>query len=378
MMDTNKLFLRSIAFLFISLPVFIANLSAQSTIPMKDDWYAKSRVYEGDWSLLQDVFDKVEKEKQLTIGIIGGSITAGAAASDFGKTSWGPLLAEWFRQRYPDAEIRFYNAGIGATNSIFGVHRVDQDLLRHKPDFVVVEYSVNDMDTQGTKMSYEGLLRKILNAPNKPAVLALGLMTHTGQNWQHIHLDVCRNYRIPYISYRDALYPEVQADNMTWRDLSPDEVHPNDRGHLIIKNLIINFLKKVAASRDSQPSPVTLNLYEKSYIYPFGTVDNLGWTLQDIGWETSKKGKPLEFTIEASRISIMYNKTPEREKAPAVYLTVDGKKKKLETFFKDGWGEYMYTDLVLDESVSGKHVLSFEYDDKAGKRFVLHKILLTP
>lgn len=243
-------------------------LFAQSS-GMKDDWYSKSIAYEGDWSLIKKTFDKIEEKKQLTIGVIGGSITAGAAASDFGKTSWGPLVTQWFRREFPDTDISFYNAGIGATNSIFGAHRVDDDLLKHKPDLVIVEFSVNDMHTSGTKMSYESLIRKILNSEQKPAVLTLGLMVQTGENWQNMHLDVSRNYRVPYISYRDAIYPEVEKDNLTWRELSPDDVHPSDKGHQIIANLITHFLKKVCDSRNSLPEPITSNRYEHSYVYHF-------------------------------------------------------------------------------------------------------------
>ena len=48
---------------------------------------------------------------------------------------------------FPDTEVNYVNAGIGATNSYLAVHRVDNDLLAHKPDVVVVEFSVNDSNT---------------------------------------------------------------------------------------------------------------------------------------------------------------------------------------------------------------------------------------
>lgn len=365
--------------LLFSITLSIPNtLLSQTKVEMKDEWYKKSIAYEGDYSRIQKVFEKVEKTGSLTIGIIGGSITAGAAASDFGKTSWGPLLRDWFKQQYPDADIKFYNAGIGATNSVFGVHRVDNDLLRHNPDLVVVEYSVNDSHTVGTKVSYESLMRKILKSENKPAVLALGMMSSNGGNWQEYHIDICRNYRIPYISYRDAIYPEIKSDNMTWRDISPDEVHPNDRGHQIAANLITHFLENVRNSAKELPSPITLNTYENSYVYPFEPMDNKDWKLDRLGWTTSKRGKNLEFTINASKIYIMYNRIPDKEKTPTVYLTIDGVRKKLSTYFENGWGEYMHIDMILADKTAKDHKLIFEYDDSAGKRFVLHKILVTP
>ncbi|MCD7972381.1 MAG: SGNH/GDSL hydrolase family protein [Candidatus Azobacteroides sp.] len=370
--------LAGLFFLFLSAWMISFSGYAQVSPYVKESWFEKSIANEGDWYLLKQVFNKIEKDKKLTIGIIGGSITAGAASSDFGKTSWGPLVHQWFKEKYPDATIEFYNAGIGATNSVFGVHRIDQDLLRHRPDLVMVEFSVNDMHTPGTKMSYEGLIRKLLCADQQPAVLGLGLMTHTGENWQSVHLGICRHYRVPYISYRDAVYPEIEKDNITWDELYPDEVHPNDKGHQIISDLVIHFLEKVEKSRYMLPEPVTANRYENSYIYAFQPQDNRDWHLKDLGWETSRKGKALEFTITASRVSVMYNRNPEKGKAPEIFVEVDGRKKKLDTWFENGWGEYMYTDLLLDEVESGKHTIRFEYTGKPGKKFILHKILVTP
>jgi hypothetical protein len=41
-----------------------------------------------------------------TIGYLGGSITAGAHASDPEKTSWRALTTAWLRRRFP--QVRWY------------------------------------------------------------------------------------------------------------------------------------------------------------------------------------------------------------------------------------------------------------------------------
>jgi lysophospholipase L1-like esterase len=360
--------------IFLSFPL----LQAQTPIAVKDEWVRKSIAYDGCHVPVQKIFERAEQNKKLTIGVIGGSITAGANASDFGKTAYAPLIVEWFEQEFPDADISFVNAGIGATNSVFGVYRVDNDLLLYKPDFVVVEFSVNDIGEEKAKISYEGLIRKILKSDNNPAVLALGLMNEKGENRQKIHEEICRYYKIPFISYRDAVYPEIKNGNMAWRSISSDDVHPNDTGHRIIADLVIHYLETIR-KEGSLPAPLTENSYENSYIYPFVPVDNVDWTLdKKKGWITGRKGKPLEFTVQASKISIMYNRTIDSKKAADVYVSVDGKRKKLNTFFENGWGDYMYPDVLLDTNSSASRKLIFEYDDKNGKEFILHNIQLVP
>ena len=46
--------------------------------------------------------------------------------------------------------------------------------------------------------------------------------------------------------------------------------------------------------------------------------------------------------------------------------------------FKDGWGNYMYPEIILDSDKSESHIISFEYDDKSGKEFILHNIQIVP
>jgi lysophospholipase L1-like esterase len=115
---------------------------------------------------------KAQRGEKITVAVIGGSITAGAKASVPGKR-YGNLVADWWRETFPKAEVAFVNAGIGATGSNYGALRASRDLLSHRPDFVVVEYSVNDGDTQEAAETLEGLIRQILSQPNTPAVVEL-------------------------------------------------------------------------------------------------------------------------------------------------------------------------------------------------------------
>ena len=357
--------------------VFCVSVSAQVSVNMKEEWYRRSLQNDYVTLPIKTMFEKIQLNKKLTIGVIGGSITAGARASDFYKTAYAPLVAEWFREKFPDVEVCFVNAGIGATNSVFGAHRVDQDLLTAKPDFVIVEFSVNDRDEMRAKSSYEGLIRKILKSEGKPAVLALGLMDMEGKSWQEYHVDVCNHYHIPFISYRDALYPEVESGNMLWSELAVDDVHPNDRGHKIIRNLVVDFLEKIYDG-ENLPAPLTQNRYEQAGMYPFTPMGNPDWQLTSRGWYTTHKGTPLTFNIKASLITIMFNRTVDRQKAANVYVLLDGKRQKLNTYFEDGWGDYMYPEVILDDTATREHVLSFEYDDKSGKEFLLHNIQIIP
>ena len=67
----------------------------------------------------------LKERKKLNIGYFGGSVSEGAGASDPEKTSWRAIISQWFRRRYPEAEITTIQAAIGGTGTDLGVYRVD-------------------------------------------------------------------------------------------------------------------------------------------------------------------------------------------------------------------------------------------------------------
>jgi len=74
----------------------------------------------------------------------------------------------------------------------------------------------------------EGLVRQVLKRPNHPAVVLLFMMNRQGANAQEWHGKIGRHYGLPMVSFRDALWPEIQAGSMKWEDVEADMVHPND------------------------------------------------------------------------------------------------------------------------------------------------------
>ena len=122
---------------------------------------------------------KLTKEKKLTIGYFGGSITEGAGASRDALCYRG-RVTDWFRENYPDAEITSVQAAIGGTGTDLGMYRCERDLLSGKPDLVFFEFAVNDsgMSYENITAQTETIFRKILRAD--PCTDILVIITVTG------------------------------------------------------------------------------------------------------------------------------------------------------------------------------------------------------
>ena len=165
----------------------------------------------GDVSRMKEVMARAKRGGRLVIGFIGGSITQGSLSST-PQTCYAYRVYTWWKETFPQAEFVYCNAGIGGTTSEFGAARVGTDLLAERPDFVIVEFSVNDESTEHFKETYEGLVRKILGAAWNPAVLLVhNVFSHNGANAQVMHAAIGRHYDLPSVSMQNSIYPEVVA-----------------------------------------------------------------------------------------------------------------------------------------------------------------------
>ncbi|MGE4490548.1 MAG: SGNH/GDSL hydrolase family protein [Kiritimatiellales bacterium] len=226
----------------------------------------RSIVEQGNEDRLYNFFEKVRSGEPVTLGVIGGSITQGARASTMNQR-YANRIAAWLSEKFPSSNVKLINAGIGGTGSNYGCLRVKDDLLKYNPDLVVIEFSVNDAALQDLSMpTYEGVVRQVLETP--AAVLLLFTMCSVepgtknlekilmpgtepvfenglirGGNVQYWHAQIGHHYELPMISYRDAVWPEIAAGRLKWDDLMADRVHPSDRGHEIIANLIVSYLQ---------------------------------------------------------------------------------------------------------------------------------------
>lgn len=123
---------------------------------------------------LGHVFAKLKAGKEVRIAYFGGSITA--------ADGWRPQTLQWFRDTYPQAQIKEINAAIGGTGSDLGVYRFGQDVLAHKPDLIFVEFAVNDggASPENIWRGMEGIVRQTWKAD--PTIDICYVYTfHTGQ-----------------------------------------------------------------------------------------------------------------------------------------------------------------------------------------------------
>jgi lysophospholipase L1-like esterase len=288
----------------------------------------------GDTARLAAVMAKARRGEEICVAAIGGSITAGGLQTKDPKNRYVARVAAWFTQAFPQAKVRYVNAGIGGTNSLYGAMRVQRDVLSKQPDLVIVEYAVNDNHPVPMFWaSYEGVLRQILRAPQQPAVVQLFFMQRQGQNAQETQHMLGRHYDLPMVSFRDAWWPELYSGRAQWETMYADVVHPNDTGHILASELLIALLEKAkalpepGAERTALPAPMISDLFvdcryaQNTDLKPS---TNSGWTTNadKSKWESPAEGGTIEFTFDGELLFLGYEIDAEAE--PLASYRIDG------------------------------------------------------
>lgn len=340
-----------------------------------DEMYQRAVSFlQGDLSRLAAVMRRAQAGEEITVGVIGGSITEGYSASNMKKNSYACLMHDWWEERFPDITVQYVNAGIGGTSSYLGVHRVQEDLLDYEPDFVIVEFSVNDGNNNFYKRSYDNLLRRILMDENSPALMLLFTTQENGTNAQVNDALLGFGYELPMISYGNAVLPAIEAGEFAWKDISPDNIHPNDRGHAIIGELLYRYLNDVYARLEEIPGEIpsftakaqTIERYMDGRILDGASLTPIseGSFTEKVGnwyfpynnyWHTAGGDEAIVFEIEAANIGILYQRDVN-DAYGQFDVYIDGEHvRTLNGNFVNGWGNSMAEDELYTSDEPALH-----------------------
>lgn len=147
----------------------------------------------GDTTRMRRFLDKLINGKPVTLLALGGSVTAGQGAFEEPFSYWTQFV-KYVNETFPvtatdgtKRKHRFLNLAFGGSTS--QIFTMCINTMARDADLVVVEFSVNDRDTDEQHLGrilhpedpksmpitkgYERLLRKVMKFPSRPAVILL-------------------------------------------------------------------------------------------------------------------------------------------------------------------------------------------------------------
>ena len=204
--------------------------------------------------------------------------------------------------------------------------RVDQDVLRWKPDVVFLDFAVQDtlgsMTTTNTQ-AYDNLIRRILKSSTKPAVVSLILTGAEQESFRmnaananifssasKLQKQVASYYNIPIIDFENALWDnmvelvkvttKMEIPLMTWATVGENNVAMNNTGHMILCGTITYLVDKV----NKKLSKISTT---KDYAYPtegyFGTDKYMKGSLVDVESIANGKASGHSFDLEKDELT---------------------------------------------------------------------------
>ena len=347
---------------------------------------------------LKNLMKRAANGESLVIGFLGGSITQGSLSST-PKTCYAYLVYEWWKKSFPNAAFSFVNGGIGGTTSHYGGARAWKDVLCYRPDIVTVDFSVNDDANEFFEETYEGTLRRLLAAPSAPAVVVLNNVFYdTGKNAQDYHNRIADHYGIPHVSIKDTVYPDVESGKIVRADITPDNLHPNDKGHRLVADEICKLLDSIKAEMEEEtivgeniegksikteasvslPAPLTENAYEHSRLIQIQDNEAIldGFLVDPIekkgmldifknGWTAAHTNDKISFEIECSCLAVQYRKSVQQP-VPKAKAVIDGDEEHaviLDGNFTEDWGDCLYLEPLLNHAEKKVHRIEITVTD---------------
>ncbi len=334
-----------------------------------------SLVSVGNTERVQAAIAKAQRGEPVTIVYLGGSITEGALAQPQATKCYAYLSAHAFAETYmPDPKLlRYVNAGISGTPSVLGITRLQQDVLRHSPDIVFVEFAVNDSNQMDYRIVYESMIRKLLASESQPAVMLIFTFMESGYSCQPHMQQVGRHYDLGMISVKDAIQPQITLGNISWRDYSSDYTHPNTAAHAFIAEMIGHYFATAAATPAEPWTMPDAARYGKSW----ETLTNLGngdmriTSMGSFAWGPDRcysyrmgfkhlaalgGNEPMVIEADCSRLTIAFKQERDGNRG-ALEVWVDGQRVKVLPGRSDGaWGNIVTEIIILGEE-SAPHII---------------------
>jgi acyl-CoA thioesterase-1 len=235
--------------IFLLLLFFIAySAHSQST----DSNIADPATYLGD--LKTELQKQWPKNRTINIVFHGHSVPSGYFKTPIVNTlsAYPYLVLKKIKAFYPFAVVNVIVTAIGGENSIKGAERFKKEVLVHHPDLILIDYGLNDRGP-GLEKSYIAWNKMIAIAKNR----GIKVILLTPSPDQSVNYDDPANLlkehagQIGKIAAKNQVgladsykaFEFLYADKNQLQKYMSQVNHPNQSGHELIANEIMNWLK---------------------------------------------------------------------------------------------------------------------------------------
>lgn len=331
-------------------------------------------------------FLHANREKEVSVAFLGGSITAGQG--------WRDRVMQYLEHAYPQTKWNFLNAGIPSLGSLPHAYRFESDVLAHGDvDLLFIESAVNDLANQTPPLqqmrALEGIVRQARNArPDMDIVLMAFADEPKLSDYASgrvpaevgVHQKVAKHYKLPFINLSEEVYKRIEAKEFTWKEDFVD-LHPSTFGHQLYARTIRTMFElsdpdKVPSRIRSyrMPAPIDRFSYAQGEYVSVDRAEHERGFRVDPSWKPSDQartrrrfvempmlvsdeaGSSFEFSFEGNAVGIALVSGPD---AGIIRYSIDGGQEQTKDLFTQ-WSRSLHLPwyLILGDGLAeGKHTL---------------------
>ena len=175
--------------------------------------------------------------------ILGDSISAGYGLKE--SENWVLLLESSLKSS--GIELKIINSSVSGDTTIGGLSRIENDLRKHNPNYVLVELGGNDAlrgyPIENIKTNLLKIIDVSLAAKANPIIMQIRIPPNYGKNYvtafESIYSEIAAEKNIPKINF---LLDKVALDKSL---MQLDGIHPNARAQPLIAEQIEIEIKKI-------------------------------------------------------------------------------------------------------------------------------------
>lgn len=221
---------------------------------------------------LPNVAAKLKTGQAINVVFLGGSITVGGSSSK----GYITFLTEWFKTHYPTVSAHVINSGISGTGSDFGARRYERDVLAYDPDLVLIEFCVNDGNSDQT-VAMERMIHKTwLKNPKTDIVIFYTLATSHLPFYKDgnlppsasAHERVAAFYGIPTLGTAFNAASKINANEIPWSAFSNDGCHPKQEGYILFNNVFAKALPELLKASPAQAHALNKSITANLVVCP--------------------------------------------------------------------------------------------------------------
>lgn len=320
-------------------------------------------IFPGNTSRFHALFEKAGRGEHISIVFLGSSITLGYLIEK--QHQFITIIQKYFQDTFHNNDVSCHNLSVPGMPSLHGLHLAYSEIEQYSPDFIMVDYSVNDQKNRMFREAYESLLVKCLSLPTQPAVASFFVKKEIGYTCAPQMAAVCEYYGVPYVNIGTWLEEDIKAGIMRWRDFSYDGCHPGPVGHGYIGRCLLRFLEHLS----QVPAEDNTSLPAKS----FYNNDLAHLWFYPSPWENCEAchAAPLELDICCHTLFIGYFVDTTDDYGTAC-LSVDGKPYRyFDSYRVHEWDHPAYEVVYLSKESEQHHLSLGMQKGENDKRFRL-------